>query len=85
MLPTHLGRLSWQRDRCVVPGLESGYASQLLWEAGTRTSQLPAEKRLTDVAVILDALHRVNDAECTTRRSSPHSYGGHATMARSLN
>jgi DNA-binding NarL/FixJ family response regulator len=43
--------------------LESGYASQLLGEAPEHLGYL-LKDRVTDVAVILDALHRVIEGEC---------------------
>jgi DNA-binding NarL/FixJ family response regulator len=43
--------------------LESGYASQLLGQAPEHLGYL-LKDRVTDVAVILDALHRVIDGEC---------------------
>ena len=43
--------------------LESGYASQLLGEAPEHLGYL-LKDRVTDVAVVLDALHRVIDGEC---------------------
>ncbi len=43
--------------------LESGYASQLLGKAPEHLGYL-LKDRITDVAVVLDALHRVIDGEC---------------------
>lgn len=43
--------------------LESGYASQLLGQAPEHLGYL-LKDRVTDVAVVLDALHRVIDGEC---------------------
>jgi DNA-binding NarL/FixJ family response regulator len=43
--------------------LESGYASQLLGEAPEHLGYL-LKDRITEVAVVLDALHRVIDGEC---------------------
>jgi len=43
--------------------LESGYASQLLGQAPEHLGYL-LKDRVTDVAVILDALHRVIEGEC---------------------
>ncbi len=43
--------------------LESGYASQLLGEAPEHLGYL-LKDRITDVAVVLDALHRVIGGEC---------------------
>lgn len=43
--------------------LESGYASQLLGEAPEHLGYL-LKDRITDVAVVLDALRRVIDGEC---------------------
>jgi DNA-binding NarL/FixJ family response regulator len=57
--------------------LESGYASQLLGQAPEHLGYL-LKDRVTDVAVILDALHRVIDGECVLGPSSPRSSGGPA-------
>jgi DNA-binding NarL/FixJ family response regulator len=43
--------------------LESGYAAQLLGQAPEHLGYL-LKDRVTDVAVVLDALHRVIDGEC---------------------